>query len=268
MSHMFNFCISLKSLPDISKWNTSNIEDMSYMFSNCNSLESLSDISKWNTSNVQDMSNMFYNCKSLKSLPDISKWNASKVKDMSYMFYNCESLISLPDLTKWNISNIILMTSIFSGCKSLKNLLDNEKFMKSKVNNSENKENFFSKKNDDFIYKIKEEINLYLNSNNFKQNINSEDKIRIFGKKFVKNNKDKCIIIYKNKKYELKEYLRDIISDYNDEELIQFNLNGIDNIIDMSYMFEKCNLFISISDIIQNVSLSNFNTNQTLFKSK
>ena len=55
--------------------NMSDIINMSSMFSNCESLKSLPDISKWNTNNVNDMSSMFSNCESLKSLPDISKWN-------------------------------------------------------------------------------------------------------------------------------------------------------------------------------------------------
>ena len=49
---MFANCLSLSSLPDISKWNTSNVIDMSGMFTNCSSLLSLPDISKWNTINV------------------------------------------------------------------------------------------------------------------------------------------------------------------------------------------------------------------------
>ena len=49
MSYMFYYCISLLSLPNISKWNTNNINNMSWMFSDCSSLSSLPDISKWNT---------------------------------------------------------------------------------------------------------------------------------------------------------------------------------------------------------------------------
>ena len=51
---MFDFCNSLKSLPDISKWNTSNAKNMTYVFGGivcgCESLTSLPDISKWDTS--------------------------------------------------------------------------------------------------------------------------------------------------------------------------------------------------------------------------
>ena len=53
---MFYKCKSLKYLPDISKWNTNNVNDMSEMFSKCESLKYLSDISKWNTNNVNNMS--------------------------------------------------------------------------------------------------------------------------------------------------------------------------------------------------------------------
>ena len=45
------------------------------MFSYCSSLSSLPDISKWNTSKVNNMNDMFRYCSSLSSLPDISKWN-------------------------------------------------------------------------------------------------------------------------------------------------------------------------------------------------
>ena len=43
---MFNGCISLESLPDISNWNTGNITHMNFLFNNCSSLISLPDISK------------------------------------------------------------------------------------------------------------------------------------------------------------------------------------------------------------------------------
>ena len=35
MSSMFQFCKSLTSLPDISKWNISNVSDMTNMFWEC-----------------------------------------------------------------------------------------------------------------------------------------------------------------------------------------------------------------------------------------
>jgi len=74
------------------------ITNMSYMFYNCSLLRSLSDISKWNTNNVKDMFNMFNKCSSLSSLPDISKLNTSNVLNVSSIFNGCSLLSSLPDI--------------------------------------------------------------------------------------------------------------------------------------------------------------------------
>ena len=128
ISGMFESCSSLISLPDISKWNTSNINDMSYLFNKCSFLLSLPDVSEWDTRNVNNMSYMFNKCSFLLSLPDISKWDTSKVNDMSYMFSECSSLISLPKISKWNTSNVINISRIFDSCCSLKLLPDISKW--------------------------------------------------------------------------------------------------------------------------------------------
>ena len=46
------------------------VEDISYLFYGCLSLKELPDISKWNTANVRTMEYLFYVCNSLKELPD------------------------------------------------------------------------------------------------------------------------------------------------------------------------------------------------------
>ncbi len=53
------------------------------------SLISLPDISLWNTSEVNNMSCMFYNCESLKVIPDIYKWNINSVTNLINMFSDC-----------------------------------------------------------------------------------------------------------------------------------------------------------------------------------
>ena len=168
MSYMFCECLSLSSLPDISKWNTknvtnmkcmlsncsnllllsdisqwntNNVTDMSYLFCECSSLSSLPDISKWNTNNVTDMSCMFSFCSSLSSLPDISKWNTNKVTNMSYMFYFCSSLSSLPDISNWNTYNVTDMSFMFGFCSSLSSL---PKISKWNTNNVTNMNSMFS----------------------------------------------------------------------------------------------------------------------------
>ena len=122
ISFIFYGCKSLTSLPDISNWNISNINNMSHLFCECKSLISLPDISNWNTSKVSDMNNIFGECNSLISLPDISKWNTSNVKKMEYMFYRCNQLIALPDISKWNTKNVEYMSNLFDGCNSLMSL--------------------------------------------------------------------------------------------------------------------------------------------------
>ena len=67
---------------------------MSFMFSHCESLKSLPDISNWNLSNVTNISYMFNNCVSLISLPDLSQWNTSKVTEIRNIFFGCESFIN------------------------------------------------------------------------------------------------------------------------------------------------------------------------------
>ena len=62
MSYVFSGCNSLISLPDISKWDTSNVTDMRWMFNECNSLISLPDISKWHTFNIKSINEILSGC--------------------------------------------------------------------------------------------------------------------------------------------------------------------------------------------------------------
>jgi surface protein len=73
-----------------------------------------------------------------------------------------------------------------------------------------------------------------------------EDKVKIFGSNFVKNNINNCKIIYQNREYELKEYFEDFSK--NDSKL-QIKLTEINNIQDTSYMFYECTSLISLPDI-------------------
>ena len=149
------------------------------------------------------MSFIFYGCKLLISLPDISKWNTSKVIYKSYLFYGCKLLLSLPDILKWNISYDVKIDNIFKGCNSLKPLPDISRW-NTQPDNIKN--------------------NLLSSGNEFNENKNKHNKLRIFGNIFVKNNKDKCKIIYNNIEYELKEYFEEIDNNYNKQDLITFKL--------------------------------------------
>ena len=76
---------------------------MNYLFEGCYSLKSLPDISRWNTSKVRKMKNMFNGCSSLNSIPDISKWKINYEIDIDGLFYGCNSLSTFPDISKWKI---------------------------------------------------------------------------------------------------------------------------------------------------------------------
>ena len=133
MEKMFQGCISLVSIPDISSWDISNARYINSIFSLCESLSNIPDISKWDTSNVINMRAMFNKCELLISLPDLSKWNTSKVITFEGMFQDCCKLTSLPDISKWDTSNVINMGNIFNNCGLLISLPDLSKWNVSKV---------------------------------------------------------------------------------------------------------------------------------------
>jgi len=55
------------------------------------------------------------------------------------------------------------------------------------------------------------------NKNIIKYKINNyQEKIKIFGNNFVKNNKDKCKIMHEKKEYDLTEYFKINNDNYND----------------------------------------------------
>ena len=82
----------------------------------------------------------------------------------------------------------------------------------------------------------------------YKPNENDEKKVKVLDIYFIKKNRNKCKIKYKNKIFELKEYFEDIDINYNHKDLIKLKLIFIHNIIDMSYMFYNCDSLISLSD--------------------
>ena len=122
MERTFFRCPELKSLPDLSKWDTSNVLDMTLMFYNCSKLENFPDISNWKTKNVRYLENMFYHCRGLKFLGNSLNWDISNVFDISGMFSYCDKLSKIPDISHWNTSNVNSMTEIFSNCKLLTSL--------------------------------------------------------------------------------------------------------------------------------------------------
>ena len=66
----------------------------------------------------------------------------------------------------------------------------------------------------------------------------NNDKIRIFGKIFVNNNKEKCLILYNDKIFPLKEYF--VNEDIKNSNKLEIILIVFEFIYDFSYMFYDC----------------------------
>jgi len=97
------------------------------------------------------------------------------------------------------------------------------------------------------IYKIKKDIN----------------QIKIFGKKFVENNKKYCKIIIEEQEYDLVEVL-ELKKIKNLNKTLEIKLNGISDIRNMSDMFNGCESLISLSNIA-NMNTLNINDVSYMF---
>ena len=168
---------------------------------------------------LEDMSYMFYDCISLLSV-DMSKYNINNAKNLNYMFLGCLSLNNIWDIYKWVISNINSMNSVFYDCQNLKLLPC--------ITNSNTKN--LPKKNELLI--------IY-------DNLYGKNSIRIFGKIFVDNNKNNCILIIDDKLYELTEFYEN----HNYKQKIKIILIETKIIVNMSYMFYNCESLSSLPDI-------------------
>ena len=104
-----------------------------------------------------------------------------------------------------------------------------------------NEKNIDKKK---FDQKIKEEV---IDKLNIKYEI-IRDTVKIFNIIFVKNNRDKCYIIHENKKYELQKEFTNI-NPNNLGKILEIELIGVNNIINMSNMFGDCISLLSISNL-------------------
>ena len=76
--------------------------------------------------------------------------------------------------------------------------------------------------------------------------IKEENKIRIFGSKFVEKNRNLCKMIINNKEYKIER--RYYIKNYN-HNILKLKLKGFNNITDMSYIFNECSSLSSLPDI-------------------
>ena len=80
--------------------------------------------------------------------------------------------------------------------------------------------------------------------------VGDEDRIKIFGEIFVKNNRNICKIVYNGKEEEIKEYIEKPI----ENDLLEIKLKGLKKLLSFEKMFDNCTLLIKLPDI------SNLNT--------
>jgi hypothetical protein len=96
MSYMFWNCKSLIDFPN-NNWNGVNIKNLSYMFCNCQSLKNLPDITKWNLQNIEQISCLFANnTNEINIIYNINKnYSAIKLFDEIFIKNNKDKLFLL-----------------------------------------------------------------------------------------------------------------------------------------------------------------------------
>ena len=97
-----------------------------------------------------------------------------------------------------------------------------------------------------------------------KYKIGKEEKIRIFGDKFVENNKDNFQMIINDNIYELNQFYN--IQNEKENEILELKLRQLKDVTNISYMFSECSSLIEISDISEfytnNITDMNYIFNQ------
>ena len=184
------------------------------------------DLSNFDMSKVENMQAMFNSCSNLTSVK-FPNANTVNLTNMNYMFSFCDNLTSV-NITSLNTKNVEYMNSIFSRCKKLKNLdLSNLDIGKVKDKGL-------------IFYNCYHETSFKLPKGIIKGNV----KIifyclpydSFFHEEFVKNNKNKIQLIFKNKEYKLCGSIREIDKDFKDNT-IDVKLKVIGALTNLSYMF-------------------------------
>lgn len=116
-ANMFDRCYKIKSL-DLSRWDTSMVDNMSCMFLDCLDLVEIKGLSSLNTSKVTNMTEMFKGCRSMTSV-DLTGWDTSSVNNMTEMFSGCNKLSEVNGLSSLNVSNVTSLAKMFLECSSL-----------------------------------------------------------------------------------------------------------------------------------------------------
>ena len=93
----------------------------------------------------------------------------------------------------------------------------------------------------------------------------NQEKLKLFGDEFVKNNINNCKIIIDGNEYKLCNYINIADFNYDDSKIFKIQLTGIKSITDMSYMFHKCDNLFSVSYLSQ-INTSKVTSMRCLFE--
>lgn len=108
MNHMFCDNFQLRSL-DLSSWDVSSLKTVYCMFDDAKSLKTIGDVSHWNTVNLIDAGGWLNYATSFigdnSGVLDLSGWNTSNLKTVGEMFLRTK--IRTIDLTGWTFDSII-----------------------------------------------------------------------------------------------------------------------------------------------------------------
>ena len=91
----------------------------------------------------------------------------------------------------------------------------------------------------------------------YKPQKDKEFKTKLFGRNFVEENKNNCKIIIKNKIF-------DLVQEYNLGDETEIKLTNIKNITDISYIFDQCDLLLSLPDF-DRLDTSKFTNMNSMF---
>ena len=125
----------------------------------------------------------------------------------------------------------------------------------SKYNNRKNQYEGYKKT--ESILKVTEPDPISKDEMRIKYKIDNPKEIRLFGDKFVENNKNKCKIIIDKNEENLFAWW-EVDKAYKNQEFLDITLKGLTKVTNMSHIFNGCSTLISFDDI-SNVDMKNVN---------
>lgn len=108
--------LALRSLGDLTNWDTSRLQLGRQLLSNCPLLEYAGDIAKWDTSHFNAIGNMFKGDFNLRIGAEIENWDISNCTTIAWTFESCNYIgdETLSGLGKWDTSNCENFRGTFS----------------------------------------------------------------------------------------------------------------------------------------------------------